>query len=531
VAQASFPTNKCDIFVSYSSKDRPWVEPFAKLLASIGWSVWWDRHIPTGQSFDSVIEQHLTTARCVIVVWSQSSVTSDWVKTEAAVAKERKVLLPVLIDDAKLPLEFNRVQTQFLKDWRGGSPHRGFDQLTEDIARLLDSPPSETCRAIKSRWARIHPLWLLSLPTVVVTMIVIILMQWPISTRIKVELTTERVEFAVNAPTARDQAMLGPLSARALGIEKFRTISFEPETMEVADPAQYDIDKDDFPAPAWEPLTLANAKVLIEAKESTRHPRVTIEGPNRNGLPAIQLGSIPVSRESHVTLEMRGGKVSGLTIKVTGQQNVNLPIRDPVKLTIQHAEVHGLVEAAFLHQEELTYRFRLPDRAAWIEIVTQPSGLVISPTFSPGQLGTPIFRGIPTASLDFTRQARAGERADMPVGERVSALTANGEITFPDYPHLGTISLSKDEAIGLEQLDWFTIKQISLSADAAGMHMTGEGMVSQIRTKTGHIPIQYHLSAFDKLKHHRQLAVLLAIVAWAFPTTLGAYRLWKEVKW
>ena len=45
-----------DIFISYSSKDRPWVERFAKVLESYGWSVWWDRNIPTGGSFNAVIQ-------------------------------------------------------------------------------------------------------------------------------------------------------------------------------------------------------------------------------------------------------------------------------------------------------------------------------------------------------------------------------------------------------------------------------------------------------------------------------------------
>ena len=67
----------------------------------------------------------------------------------------------------------------------------------------------------------------------------------------------------------------------------------------------------------------------------------------------------------------------------------------------------------------------------------------------------PIFSGIPVASLDFTRQESSGER--------VSALTGQGTITFPDYPHLGIVSISKDEAIGLERLDRFTIKEISLA--------------------------------------------------------------------
>ena len=77
-----------DIFISYNKDDRPWVEGFANALASRGWSVWWDRSIPTGESFDLVIKQALTSAKCVVVVWSERSVNSDWVKAEAEEAKK-----------------------------------------------------------------------------------------------------------------------------------------------------------------------------------------------------------------------------------------------------------------------------------------------------------------------------------------------------------------------------------------------------------------------------------------------------------
>jgi hypothetical protein len=440
------------------------------------------------------------------------------------------ILLPVRIDNAKLPLEFRRIQTKSLIDWKEGRSHPEFDKLLEEIGVLLNAPPAAVVLRTQSPRVGVHSRWLLSLPTIIAAAIVLVLAQWPISTRIQVKLMAERVDFAIEASTRQDHEMLGPLTARAVGIEKFATISFEPETIEVADPAQYDMEKDDFPASAWNPLTLADATVTVSAQDSRHHPRVTIEGPNRNGLPSIRLDPIPVLPGSHVTLETRGQKASGLTVKVTGQQNFNLPIREPVKLTIQHAEVRGVAESPFQHQGELTYRIQLPQRASWIEVVTQPTGLVISPTFSSDQSGTPLFRGITAASLDFTRQARAGERADLPVGDRVSALTADGQITFPDYPHLGTISLSKDEAIGLELLDRFTIKQIVLPADAAGMQLMGEGMVQQILTKTGQLPIQYKLSAFDALWHSAPLVTVFTIVAAVFSATVRAYRFWKEFK-
>ena len=44
-----------DIFISYASDDLQRIEPIRKALEDQGWSVWWDRTIPPGKSFDQVI--------------------------------------------------------------------------------------------------------------------------------------------------------------------------------------------------------------------------------------------------------------------------------------------------------------------------------------------------------------------------------------------------------------------------------------------------------------------------------------------
>ena len=75
-----------DIFVSYASVDRERAKIVAEALAARGLSVWWDRVIPPGRQFDEVIEEALDAARCVVVLWSQASTASTWVKTEAAEA-------------------------------------------------------------------------------------------------------------------------------------------------------------------------------------------------------------------------------------------------------------------------------------------------------------------------------------------------------------------------------------------------------------------------------------------------------------
>ena len=155
----------------------------------------------------------------------------------------------------------------------------------------------------------------------------------------------------------------------------------------------------------------------------------------------------------------------------------------------------------FQRYDELTYRVRLPERASWIEVAASSDGPILSPTFASGQSTIPIFSRIPVTTLDFTKQESSGER--------VSALTGEGTITFPDYPHLGTVPIKKNEAIGLEQLDRFTIQEISLTAKASGMHLVADGMAKQIRTKDGQIPIQHRLTALDALWHNARLAVAL----------------------
>jgi hypothetical protein len=44
-----------DIFISYSSEDRDRVLPLVNALEKTGWSVFWDRDIPTGRTWLQVI--------------------------------------------------------------------------------------------------------------------------------------------------------------------------------------------------------------------------------------------------------------------------------------------------------------------------------------------------------------------------------------------------------------------------------------------------------------------------------------------
>ena len=51
-----------DIFVSYASEDLERVKPLVAALEEKGWSVWWDRELVAGPSYDEKIEEALDSA-------------------------------------------------------------------------------------------------------------------------------------------------------------------------------------------------------------------------------------------------------------------------------------------------------------------------------------------------------------------------------------------------------------------------------------------------------------------------------------
>ena len=133
-----------DIFISYAGENRETTKTLAQALADQGWSVWWDRHIPSGRRLHDVIERELTAARCVIALWSTAALDSPWVREEAQEGLDRNILVSARIETVRLPIGFRTVQTTDLSDWKGKPAHPGFMQLVEDIRAVLGEASPET---------------------------------------------------------------------------------------------------------------------------------------------------------------------------------------------------------------------------------------------------------------------------------------------------------------------------------------------------------------------------------------------------
>lgn len=132
------------VFLSYAREDVATAKALAKALDSASHNVWWDRHIRSGSEYSGVIEKALNDADVVVVLWSETSIRSQWVRDEAAEGRDSGRLIPVLLDESRPPMGFRQLQALDLSKWnRRGAPKR-LDDLLSAIAEKVPNPGSET---------------------------------------------------------------------------------------------------------------------------------------------------------------------------------------------------------------------------------------------------------------------------------------------------------------------------------------------------------------------------------------------------
>lgn len=132
------------VFISYANEDTEFARKLAVAFEGQGWSVWWDKQIPPGMDYAQVIEKAVNDASCIVVLWSQHSINSRWVHTEAAFGADRHIVATVIVDDTpgeQIPFEFRRLQAVDLSDWQPGEPHSNFDLLANRVRSILNEPP------------------------------------------------------------------------------------------------------------------------------------------------------------------------------------------------------------------------------------------------------------------------------------------------------------------------------------------------------------------------------------------------------
>ena len=123
-----------NVFLSYAREDAARVRPLAQALEAEGHSVWWDQNIAGGDEFADAIEQALNDANVVVVVWTEASCHSAWVRDEAAAGRDTNRLVPVCLDGCTQPLGFRQFQAIDLRGWNGRAKAKALEPLKLAIA-------------------------------------------------------------------------------------------------------------------------------------------------------------------------------------------------------------------------------------------------------------------------------------------------------------------------------------------------------------------------------------------------------------
>jgi len=171
-----------DIFISYSSADRPIAERVHDALTDAGYDVFWDREIPPGKDWDSWIRDKLTGARLAVVLWTKASVRSPNVRHEAIIAREAGKLLPVVAADlapSDFPMGLLHVQALDI-----GRDEEGFEearaQLLAEVEEMLGGAEAPEPKPIRPRRWRRRP-WVVAATGLALTLILAaaLTIAWP----------------------------------------------------------------------------------------------------------------------------------------------------------------------------------------------------------------------------------------------------------------------------------------------------------------------------------------------------------------
>jgi len=132
-----------DVFISYAREDRARAEQVARGLQAAGLDVFWDSEIPPGQTWSDYIEAKLARSKVMVVLWSEISTGSQWVREEARIGRDRGKLIPAMLDASPAPFGFGEVQSADLSGWHGEPNHPQWTRFLNAVTNVTGQSAAE----------------------------------------------------------------------------------------------------------------------------------------------------------------------------------------------------------------------------------------------------------------------------------------------------------------------------------------------------------------------------------------------------
>ena len=143
-----------DVFISYARSTQAAARTVAEALRGLGYEVWLDDQLPAHRAYADVIEERLRAARAVVVIWSADAAKSEWVRSEAELARQGHKLVQLTVDRARLPMPFDQIQCADLSDWKVEADSVGWRQVTGSLFDLTAKSAGEASQPALAPAAR-----------------------------------------------------------------------------------------------------------------------------------------------------------------------------------------------------------------------------------------------------------------------------------------------------------------------------------------------------------------------------------------
>ena len=140
IPEGTYGSEKTTVFFSYSRLDQKRAVPIIRAIEAAGYAVWWDGMLEAGSKYLERTEEALVGARAVVVLWSKTSVSSNWVRDEAMSGREVSRLVPLSLDGVEPPLGYRQFQVTDFSNWRGRTDGPEMIAVLRGLAKLHDRP-------------------------------------------------------------------------------------------------------------------------------------------------------------------------------------------------------------------------------------------------------------------------------------------------------------------------------------------------------------------------------------------------------
>lgn len=128
-----------DICIIYARDDASGIPPALEAVLAPEWSVWWDRHLVSGD-YRAGIEMQIRTCEVLVPVWSAAATLNANMHDELEIARKAgATILPVRIHEAPPPMGYGNLQATEIIGWMGECDRPEIPTLVERIRLAIET--------------------------------------------------------------------------------------------------------------------------------------------------------------------------------------------------------------------------------------------------------------------------------------------------------------------------------------------------------------------------------------------------------